>query len=320
MTAHDATRPLDAALAYADRGWLVFPCHSPIALGCSCRRAECSSPGKHPRVAGGLKAASHNTDAILRWWNRWPHANVGVRTGAESGLVVIDVDPRHGGLQSLELLLARHRPARGPVVRTGSGGMHLFFRHPGEPVRNTAGALGGGLDVRGDGGYVVAPPSRHATGHLYRWLDAESELPQLPESLLARMRARRTDVERAREPIRLDEAVSAWARAALEGEATRVRSAAQGTRNATLNRAAFCLGQIVGSGVLDQPTVERVLATSALASGLGETEAAATIRSGMRAGIEHPRGPAARRIARTSTEPAVRPEVLVSRDVIELPP
>jgi hypothetical protein len=197
--------------------------------------------------------------------------------------------------------------------------MHLLFRHPGEPVRNSAGALGGGLDVRGDGGYVIAPPSRHATGHLYRWLDAESGLPDLPESLLERMRARHADVARAREPIRLDEAVSAWARAALEGEATRVRAASEGTRNATLNRAAFCLGQIVGAGVLDEPTVERVLAASALASGLGETEAAATIRSGMRAGIERPRGPAARPMARAVRERAASPDVLVSRDVIELP-
>jgi hypothetical protein len=91
--------------------------------------------------------------------------------------------------------------------------------------------------------------------------------------------------------MRLDAALSAWARVALEGEADRVRSAPMGSRNSILNRAAFSLGQIVGAGVLDASTVEQTLADSALASGLGEREAILTIRSGLRAGLDHPRGP-----------------------------
>ncbi|MGE0728441.1 MAG: hypothetical protein AB7O92_08325 [Acidimicrobiia bacterium] len=84
---------------------------------------------------------------------------------------------------------------------------------------------------------------------------------------------------------------SGWVRAAVDGEARAVRGAAQGVRNATLNRSAFCLGQIVGAGLLDAGVAERVLVDSALAVGLGEREAVLTTRSGLRAGLDHPRGP-----------------------------
>ena len=86
--------------------------------------------------------------------------NVAVRTGIESGLVVIDIDPQHGGSGTIRSLIANHSPLeRGPVVRTGAGGWHLLFAHPGEAIRNSAGTrLGAGIDVRGDGGYVIAPP------------------------------------------------------------------------------------------------------------------------------------------------------------------
>ena len=201
----------------------------------------------------------------------------------------------------MRALIASHAALpRGAVVRTGSGGWHLLFAHPGEPVRNSAGTrLGPGIDVRGDGGYVIAPPSRHASGNLYRWNTPPDELPRLPGWLLGLMRAPgRVRSSEMRDPIRLDEALSAWARVALDGEADRVRSAPNGSRNSTLNRAAFSLGQIVGAGVLDASTVEQVLGDSALASGLGEREAFLTIRSGLRAGLDHPRGPSARSYAR----------------------
>ena len=114
-------------------------------------------------------------------------SNVGIRTGAVSGLVVLDVDPRHGGLQSLEKLKRRHgKLPHGPQVLTGSGGEHLWFSHPGAPVGNSAGRLGYGLDVRGDGGYVVVPPSVHANGNPYQWLrELETPLPALPAWLHA---------------------------------------------------------------------------------------------------------------------------------------
>ena len=293
MSARDPSPGEAAALLYAQRGWLVFPCHTVGDKGCSCRCTDCGSPGKHPRIAGGLNSASADPEAISRWWARWPGANVAVRTGAVSGLVVVDIDPDHGGVATMRNLVDSHGSlTRGPVVRTGSGGWHAYFRHPGEPVRNSAGTrLGAGVDVRGDGGYVIAPPSRHASGRQYEW-DVTGDLPVLNDWLLHRLVAPQY-VERSQltEPIRLDAAVSAWARSALDDEATRVRSAPSGSRNYTLNRAAFCLGQIVGAGALDASLVERTLSASAHAVGLSERESLLTIRSGLSAGTEHPRGP-----------------------------
>ncbi len=310
-----------AAQQYATRGWPVFPCHSVGASGCSCHQRDCSSPGKHPRIAGGLRAASTDQRDVARWWNRWPSANVAVRTGTESGLIVIDIDPQHGGAKNMRTLIAAHEPLpRGPVVRTGSGGWHLLFAHPGEAIRNSAGTrLGAGIDVRGDGGYVIAPPSHHASGREYRWNVPPDELPRLPPWLLALLRTPERDRScPVRGPIRLDEALSNWARVALDSEARRVRMALPGTRNDTLNRAAFSLGQIVGAGVLEASLVEHVLSGGALDSGLSEREALLTIRSGLRAGLEHPRGPRPRTEARLPASAAQHAAADVGVDIADM--
>jgi hypothetical protein len=291
-TEQSLTRPLDAALDYAARGWPVFPCHSIHAGSCTCYRAECSSPGKHPRIGGGLTAATTDVDTIQRWWRRWPTANIAIRTGAPSRLVVVDIDPDHGGATTLRQLVRRHGELpSAPTVRTGSGGTHLFFAHPGERVGNSAGALGAGIDIRGDGGYVIAPPSRHVSGATYRWERGDVALPASPSWIVADTREPLRREPSRGEPIRIDRAIHAWARAALEDEAARVRGARPGTRNNTLNRAAFSLGQIIGAGLLDADTVEHTLAGSAMTAGLTEHEARQTIRSGLGAGTGQPRGP-----------------------------
>ncbi len=286
---------MDAAIVYARRGWPVFPCHGPAGPpgGCSCHRPDCASPAKHPRVAGGLKSATTDTSQVWRWWARWPAANIALRTGEVSGLVVLDVDPDHGGDDSLDALRRDHGalpPCR--TIRTGSGGRHLYFAHPGRLVRNDAGRrLGPGLDVRGDGGYVIAPPSRHATGGQYAVETDPALIPQLPGWLLEALRA--AEPPRARFPQTAEvTAPSKWARAALDGELHRLGAAAEGTRNDTLNCVAFRLGQIVAAGGLQEPEVEEVLVQGALAIGLGEREALATIHSGLRAGERVPRGSA----------------------------
>jgi hypothetical protein len=160
---------LRAALAYASRGWSVLPLHTPEKDGtCSCRQGNCGSAGKHPRTLHGLKDASTDAATIRNWWATWPRANVGVATGP-SGLVVLDVDPDKGGDESLGGLVAAHEQLPTTVVAvTGGGGGHYFFRNPGG-VRNSAGNLGDGLDIRGEGGYVVVPPSLHASGRQYAW-------------------------------------------------------------------------------------------------------------------------------------------------------
>ena len=285
-------RPLDAALIYARRGWPVFPCQSPSSAGgCSCHHDDCASPAKHPRIQGGLRAATTEEAQLRQWWARWPDANVAVRTGTVSGLVVLDVDPDHGGDDSLERLLDRFGPLPdGRLVRTGSGGRHFYFAHPGGTVRNDTGRrLGPGLDVRGDGGYVIAPPSRHASGESYVLEASGQTIPELPGWLIELLRPPPTP---KRHPVRPSSYLAnpdRWTRAAVDGELHRLKSATVGMRNDTLNRIAFRLGQIVGTGRLSEDTAERLLIDGALDIGLGEREAVATVHSGLKAGKRGPR-------------------------------
>ena len=280
-------RPLDAALIYARRGWPVFPCQSPSSAGgCSCHHEDCASPAKHPRIQGGLRAATTNEAQVLQWWGRWPDANVAIRTGAVSGLVVVDVDPDHGGDDSLEQILDRFgQLPDGRLVRTGSGGRHFYFAHPGGLVRNDTGRLlGPGLDIRGDGGYVIAPPSRHASGGSYVLEAGGQFTPKLPGWLIDLLRRPPLPKRNPATPNGQLTNPDRWTRAAVEGELHRLRSATVGTRNDTLNRIAFRLGQIVRMGRLDEPTAECLLLDGALEIGLGEREASATVHSGLQAG------------------------------------
>lgn len=129
----------------------------------------CDSVGKHPRTRNGLKNATTDANQVDKWWRQWPSANIGIVTGAPSGIVVIDIDPRHGGTKSLAALEQEHG-ALPPTVEslTGGSGNHLIFGYAGQAVGNRANVRPG-IDVRGDGGYIVAPPSIHETGNHYRW-------------------------------------------------------------------------------------------------------------------------------------------------------
>ncbi|HET7486660.1 MAG TPA: bifunctional DNA primase/polymerase [Acidimicrobiales bacterium] len=282
-----------AALDYARRGWRVFPCHAPGRGGpCTCGARDCASPAKHPRTRHGLHDASTDPTQVAAWWRRWPAGNVGIRTG--DGVVVLDVDPAHGGARSLADLEAAHgRLPATAVVRTGGAGLHLYFACT-EPLRNSAGALGPGLDVRGEGGYIIAPPSWHTSGAPYRW-SARGPLAPLPDWVLGAL-VRPEPERRQLDPasLRVGPGTGAWAAAALDGEARRVAAAAVGQRNHTLNRSAFVLGQLVGAGHLDAGEVTAVLHQAAGAAGLGEREAAATVASGLAAGERLPRHPAPR--------------------------
>ena len=165
---------LDHALYYAALGLAVLPLHAPVAtstgLRCSCGNADCGSPAKHPiaRLAPqGLKNASVDASIVTPWFST-SGRNIGIATGHQSGIVVLDVDPRHGGDESLVALERQWGPL--PVTwrfLTGGGGMHIIFRHPGGRVSNSAGQIAPGLDLRADGGYIVAPPSVHISGRAY---------------------------------------------------------------------------------------------------------------------------------------------------------
>lgn len=106
---------------------------------------------------------------VRRWFERWPDGNIAIVTGAVSGIVVLDVDPSHGGTESLTTIEGRYGALPATVeAATGGGGRHVYFAHPGGEVRNRAG-LAPGLDLRGNGGMIIAPPSIHPTGNPYRW-------------------------------------------------------------------------------------------------------------------------------------------------------
>lgn len=183
-----------SAVTYARWGWRVFPLHTPRGSGCSCGSATCGNAGKHPRTRHGFKEATTDEDIIHQWWSEWPDANVGIATGPESGLLVLDIDPRNGGDDSFDELIHRIGALpETPEVLTGGGGRHLFFRWPAGVESLRAKPIGQGIDVKGAGGYVVAAPSLHASGRVYGW-EASSRpgdvpLADVPPALLALLQA-----------------------------------------------------------------------------------------------------------------------------------
>jgi uncharacterized protein YdaU (DUF1376 family) len=173
-----------AALKYAERGFSVFPMYEPTAdlTGCSCPKwQKCPNPGKHPRTNKGFNSASCQPQEITAWWSKYPHANLGIATGKRSDLVVIDVDERHDGKATLDALLdAVGEPLPSTLTATTGNGLHYYFRAPEQRLRSVAGALGAGIDIRAEHGCVVAPPSLHANGRRYEFVNPDAEIAELP--------------------------------------------------------------------------------------------------------------------------------------------
>lgn len=170
-------RARDAAIAYAKLGLLVFPLWKPRGDICRCRKgANCQDPGKHPRTRHGHRDATSDLCVLKRW--KWETANVGTRTGAESGIVVIDIDDE----TAWKALREQHgRLPMCPYVETPRPGWHLYYRHPG--VRIPSRTIVPGVEIKGDDGYVVASPSLHFSGGQYLWKSDPSDgFPELPES------------------------------------------------------------------------------------------------------------------------------------------
>lgn len=284
---------LDNALCYAAAGIPVVPLHTPDRHGCTCAGdAQCTSPGKHPRLRHGLRQATTDSRLIRSWWRRWPAANVGLATGTALDVCDVDTDPALGAVLNL---LNLPRPA-GPLVRTGLG-WHLWFAPSGSPSR--VGLLPN-VDWRGRGGLVVAPPSLHATGRRYTFVQPWTlgiHLPACPSTLRHLLvRSDSTQPVSTRKVADLDR----YAQAALDGEVRRILSAPRpqirdgrrvvaGGRNNALHLAAFRLGQLAARGGLDAAAVWQQLTGAALAVGLRPAETRRTISSGWRAGLRHPR-------------------------------
>ena len=166
--------PAGWARYYAAHGCHVFPVFEVMQTSdgifrCACKAGlDCPDKGKHPRTEHGFHDATADEDQIRRWWGQWPKANIGIRTG--DGHLVLDVDVDKGGDESLDVLEAKF--GKLPQTRqaiTGSGGRHHWFRLPDDIKLGCSNGFEYGLDTRGDGGYVVAEPSVHKSGNVYRW-------------------------------------------------------------------------------------------------------------------------------------------------------
>jgi hypothetical protein len=169
---------LDSALGLARRGLQVFPCRPP--------RLAPDDDGKKPATKHGFKDATTDATQIKSWWAWRANYNIAIATGAKSGVMVLDVDPDKGGEDALAKLEEQHGalPATVEVI-SGGGGRHLYFKWPGHDVRCSASVFDAGLDVRADGGYIVAPPSLHICGRKYEWsVDSAKIFADAPQWLL----------------------------------------------------------------------------------------------------------------------------------------
>jgi hypothetical protein len=177
------------AFNLASKGFPVFPLHSIKDGLCTCGKLNCGSPGKHPRTLNGYLDGTTNTLQIEKWWGKWLISNIGMVTGKASGVIVLDIDPRHGGDETLNALEEEYgKLPQTKVVITGGGGQHIYFAYPGSNGGCKTN-LFPGIDVRGDGGYVLAPPSLHISGRQYEWevSSFESTLATIPKWLFSHL-------------------------------------------------------------------------------------------------------------------------------------
>jgi Bifunctional DNA primase/polymerase, N-terminal len=275
-----------AAAMYAALGFAVVPMHAAQSGGtCSCLDRACSDPGKHPRLRGWRRLATTDPAVVEEWWRRWPQANLGLGTGRRFDVLDLDGEQGVEALRAVLSIAPWEHP--GPVARTGGGGWHLLYAPTG--LGNRVGLLPG-VDWRGKGGLIVAPPSQHASGNCYTWVRSlTAALPEVPAALrrlLAPPSAGRTTLPPATSPTGCR---GGYGAAALARERQAVATAPTGRRNATLNRAAFNLGQLVAAGLVDVDQVRVVLLAAALEAGNPEAKARATIESGLRGGAAKPR-------------------------------
>jgi Bifunctional DNA primase/polymerase, N-terminal len=269
---------LDAALALASAGFAVFPC----IYG-----------QKEPATKRGFYDSTTNAATIRRWFGGNFKRNLAVRTGQASGAWALDED----NVDSLKALTKQYGPL--PITRQSrsSRGLHYWFKTTVLPIPTSSGRVGSGLDVKGEGGYIIVPPSIHPDGPAYRWLNNEP-IVEAPPWLLVLARkptpSQQQPPPSPNAPRPSSGPPGAYGLAALRSEIdTLAAMAPQSGRNNQLNRASFSLHQLVAGGELDAGEVERQLVDAATANGLvaedGMRQTMATIRSGAKAGLLHPR-------------------------------
>jgi hypothetical protein len=280
QTGQAMTEPatLTAALNYAACGWQVFPL---------------KPRSKEPCTRRGFYDATSNPATVHRWFAQGFPYNIAIRTGT-SGVFILDIDGEHGAA-SLRKLRAEHGALPPTLISTTGKGWHLWFRAESE-IPCSTGKIAPGIDVRGDGGYVVAPPSIHPNGKAYRWLNAlpPAYAPAWLIHLAQRKPAPPLPAAPPRSPIGTSSASSAaYGHAALDREIAALAATTPGARNAALNCASFRLHQLVAGQELYGDEVARGLLNAAQTNGLlaedGVRQVQATIRSGANAGMRFPR-------------------------------
>lgn len=250
---------LDAALALANEGLAVFPCHI----------------DKRPATPHGFKDASADPEAVRRLWEAYTAPLIGIATGAVSDLAVLDIDAKHAEAKAWWAANRERLPAT-RTIRTRSGGLHLWFRHaPG--LKCSAGVIEFGIDVRADGGYVIA---WHAAGlPILR----DAPLAQWPEWLAPKPPAPPPPPAPAPFRPRTERGLRRKALRALECASARVASAPQGMRNVLLNKECFSLGRFIAGGALSPDEIAGYMVYAGLSAGLSEREVVATVASALRA-------------------------------------
>jgi Bifunctional DNA primase/polymerase, N-terminal len=265
------TTNLNLALDYSSRDIPIFPC---------------SAVDKTPIPSNGFKAATTNERIIRIWWDRHPDAMVGMPTGERTGVFVLDVDVKSGGFETLAALEAEHGPLPATrAVRTGSGGRHFYFNHVG--LGNSAGRLHGrGIDVRGQGGFVIAAGNTTADGRIYELVEDAGPVAA-PDWLLSLIKPR----PYAPQPHRAMQAAGsnpAYCDRAINSELATLSAARQGNRNEQLNRSGFAIGQFVGAGAISEE--DAFAEMERIAAGWPNlSKSRATIRRALHDGMQRPR-------------------------------
>ncbi len=267
-----------AAEAYARMGFHVFPC---------------ATRSKTPLTEHGYKDATTDIAQVIAWWTRWPDANIGIATGA-SGLLVVDVDGAEGAASLDELEREHGALPQSPMTRTGSGGRHAFLRaYAGAP--STSSRLGTKIDTRGNGGYVIAPPSVHPNGKHYEWIPEHTprdlDIPETPQWVIDGLVKKTTPRVDTYAPSQHDSGrTRKYLLGALDRERESLRSAPVGTRNERLRDAAYALGGYVTTGFLDESEIrDGLLAACATWAERDERKDVDTLNRALRAGVEAPR-------------------------------
>lgn len=166
---------VDLAIPLLGFGFSLVPVHKPTKSGCSCGRPMCTSPAKHPIPSAWQQVTSKQPEAIKAWWRTFKEPNCGIVTGKASGVCVLDIDPRHGGMDTLDDLQVKNgKLPDTATVHTGSKGLHFYFKAPTSDLKNAVGVGGAGVDFRGSNGFVVSPGSTHANGEVYDWYDGQT--------------------------------------------------------------------------------------------------------------------------------------------------